>query len=170
MFYCVICVYVRRYTLAAYDYVFLEYDYKTFDVQPQPIQFLSQPDDHYTVPRADVTFVCSVTSFNGFPNITWFFNNTVIKTGSHYNNINNDGHTTSTLIIRNVSTDDYGDYHCCINEWNTVIRSRSGRLYGNILQYQLKQSVYFKQSNINDTDFSNFNKYSHKITIISKDL
>ena len=108
---------------------FLEYDYKTFDVQPQPIQFLSQPDDHYTVPRADVTFVCSVTSFNGFLNVLWYFSNTVIKTGSHHN-INNDGHTTSTLIIRNVSTEHHGDYHCRINDWNTTIRSRSGRLYG----------------------------------------
>ena len=98
-------------------------------MQPHPILFWSQPDDHYTVPRADVTFACSVTSFNGLPNILWFFNNTVIKTGSHYN-ISNDGHTTSTLIIRNVSTDDHGDYHCCINDWNTRIRSRPGRLYG----------------------------------------
>ena len=90
---------------------------------------MRQPDDHFTLPRADVTFICSVTLFNGFPNILWFFNNTIIKAGPHYNIIHN-GHSTSTLTVKDVSTEDQGDYHCCISEWKTKVRSRPGRLHG----------------------------------------
>ena len=102
-------------------------------MQPHPIQFLREPDDHFTLPRADIAFVCSSTIFNGFPNISWFFNNTVIKAGPHY--IIDIGQTTSTLTIKNVSTEDQGEYHCCISEWKTKLRSRSGQLFSKKLDY-----------------------------------
>ena len=98
-------------------------------MQPQPIQFLREPDNHFTLSGVDVTFVCSVTMFNGFSNTFWFFNNTVIEAGSHYS-ISNSGHSTSTLTVKNVSIEDQGDYHCHINDWKTKIRSAPGHLHG----------------------------------------
>ena len=107
----------------------LEYNVESFDVQPYPFQFLREPEDHFTLSRADVTFACSVITVNGFSNILWYLNNTVIKAGPHHN-ISNNGQGASTLTIRNVSIEDQGDYHCSISDWKAKTRSRPGRLHG----------------------------------------
>ena len=98
-------------------------------MQSHPVSFLSEPNDHITLPGADVTFVCSVAMPNSFSYITWLYNNTIIEGGIHYN-IKNEGQTTSILIIKNVSTEDQGDYHCRVRDWKTKVRSRSGQLHG----------------------------------------
>ena len=107
----------------------IDYNYQTFDVQPQPIQFSREPNDHFTVPRADVTFVCSVTISNGFSHTSWIYNNTIIKPGLHYN-ISNEGQSTSILTVKNVSAEDQGDYHCSVSDWKATVRSRPGHLHG----------------------------------------
>ena len=114
----------------------IEYD-DTFYVQQQPIQFSREPDNVFTLSRTDVTFVCSIKTSNGFSDITWLYNNnTVIKAGSNYK-ISSNVQGRSILMIRNVSIQDEGDYHCCVSEWRTKIRSRPGRLHG-------KEPVYHK--------------------------
>lgn len=108
---------------------FLEYNYQNFYVQPRPLQFLREPDDHFTLSTANVTFVCSVIMYNGLSEITWYFNNSIIKAGPHYN-IHSRGQGRSTLTIRNISAKDQGDYHCRVSDWKAKIRSRSGHLHG----------------------------------------
>ena len=108
----------------------LEYDFKTFNVQPNPIQFLREPDDHFTLSSVDVTFVCSITISNKFFEISWVYNSTkIIKTGGHYR-VSSEDQSISKLTIRNVSTKDQGDYHCFVSEWKTKARSKTGRLHG----------------------------------------
>ena len=108
----------------------LEYD-DTFNVQPQPIQFLEEPTDHVTLAGADVTFVCSTTVLmsNDFstPHTTWLYNNSIIESGHHYI-ISHNGN--STLTVKNVTSNDQGVYHCMVDEWRTNIRSRYGHLNG----------------------------------------
>ena len=115
-------------------YILLEYKYDTFDVQPHPIQFLREPDDHFAFSSVDVTFVCSLATSNGFSKIFWLHNNTMIEAGSHFS-INSMAQNVNTLTIRNVSTEDQGDYHCCVNDWKIKIRSKSGRLHGKQFGY-----------------------------------
>ena len=111
----------------------LEYD-DTFNVQPQPIQFLEEPTDHVTLAGADVTFVCSTTVLmsNGFstPHITWLYNNSIIELGNHYI-ISHNGN--STLTVKNVTSNDQGVYHCMVDEWRINIRSRYGHLNGKLI-------------------------------------
>ena len=108
----------------------LEYD-DTFNVQPQPIQFLEEPTDHVTLAGADVTFVCSTTVLmsNDFstPHTTWLYNNSIIESGHHYI-ISHNGN--STLTVKNVTSNDQGVYHCMADEWRISIRSRYGQLNG----------------------------------------
>ena len=98
-------------------------------MQSQPVSFSREPDDHITLPGADVTFVCSVAIPNGFSYITWLYNNTIIKPGPHYI-ISSENQNTSKLSIKNISTEDQGDYHCFVRDWKTKVRSRSGQLHG----------------------------------------
>ena len=104
---------------------------KTFNVQPQPIQFLEEPKDHVTLAGADVTFVCSITVLmsNGYstPHTTWLYNNSIIESGHHYI-ISHNGN--STLTVKNVTSNDQGVYHCMVDEWRIKIRSRYGHLNG----------------------------------------
>ena len=108
----------------------LEYD-DTFNVQPQPIQFLEEPTDHVTLAGADVTFVCSTTVLmsNDFstPHTTWLYNNSIIESGNRYI-ISHNGN--STLTVKNVTSNDQGVYHCMVDEWRFSIRSRYGQLNG----------------------------------------
>ena len=99
-------------------------------MQPQPIQFLREPDDHFAPSGAEVTFVCSIRTFNGLPDISWLHDNTVIKSGSYFKIRNKAGESTSTLTIKSVTAKHQGDYHCCVSDWKTKVRSRSGRLHG----------------------------------------
>lgn len=110
-------------------WLFLEYNYETFGVQPHPIQLLREPSDHYAFSSADITFVCALAISNGFPKISWFHNNTIIGAGPHYS-VSSKGQSINTLTVRNVSTEDQGDYHCCVYDWKTKLRSKPGRLYG----------------------------------------
>ena len=111
-------------------HVFSGYD-KTFNVQPQPIQFLEEPKDHVTLAGADVTFVCSTTVLmsDGLftPHTTWLYNNTTITSGDHYI-ISHNG--DNTLTVKNVTRDDQGVYHCHVDDWKIKIRSRYGHLNG----------------------------------------
>ena len=113
-------------------YVFhiLDYD-DTFNVQPQPIQFLKEPKDHVTLAGADVTFVCSTTVLmsNGYStaHTTWLYNNSIIESGHHYI-ISHNGN--STLTVKNVTSNDQGLYHCMVDEWRINVRSRYGHLNG----------------------------------------
>ena len=78
----------------------------------------------------DVTLLC--TNNQSSNSITWYHNNTIIDpAGPHYNITSND-HGTSILTVRNVTTDDQGEYHCCVSEWRNKVRSRSGHLKGKI--------------------------------------
>ena len=117
-----------------YSYVwccFTEYD-KTFNVQPQPIQFLEEPTDHVTLAGADVTFVCSTATFMSkdffIPHTTWCHNNSIVKLDHHYIISHNGSY--STLTVKNVTSDDQGVYHCTVNDWKIKIRSRYGHLNG----------------------------------------
>ena len=107
------------------------YDKNTFNVQPQPIQFFQEPNDYVTLVGVDIEFVCNATITTLDNNsITWYHNNTIIDpAGPHYNITSND-HGTSILTVRNVTTDDQGEYHCCVSEWRNKVRSRSGHLVG----------------------------------------
>ena len=100
-----------------------------FYVQPHPIHFSKEPNDYFSFAGTDVTFVCSLAMFNGFTETSWFFYNTIVKTGSHYN-ITSMDQATTTLTIKNISVQDQGDYHCCISDWRIKIRSRPGNLHG----------------------------------------
>ena len=105
-------------------------DYNNFHVHPQPIQFMEEPKDHLTVSGIDVTLAC--TNSQSSNSITWYHNNTIIDpAGPHYDITSND-HRTSILTVRNVTTDDQGEYHCCVSEWRNKVRSRSGHLKGKI--------------------------------------
>ena len=108
----------------------IEYD-DTFNVQPQPIQFLEEPKDHVTLAGADVTFVCSTTVLMSndisSAHTTWQYNNSTIESGNHYI-ITHNG--SSTLTIKNVTSNDQGVYHCMVDEWRITIRSRYGHLDG----------------------------------------
>ena len=110
----------------------LEYE-DTFNVQPQPIQFLEEPKDHVTLAGADATFVCSTTVLmsNDISSprtmATWLYNNSIIESGHHYI-ISHNG--SSTLTIKNVTSNDHGVYHCVVDEWRIRIRSRYGHLNG----------------------------------------
>ena len=108
----------------------IEYD-DTFNVQPQPIQFLEEPKDHVTLAGADVAFVCSTTVLMSndisSPHTTWQYNNSTIESGHHYI-ITHNG--SSTLTIKNVTSNDQGVYHCMVDEWRITIRSRYGHLDG----------------------------------------
>lgn len=108
----------------------LGYD-KTFNVQPQPIQFVKEPTDHVTLTGESVTFVCSTTS-DGLskPGIIWFHNNSKIRSGHPHYNISHNGSSTGILTIINVTVDDQGLYHCCVDDWKAKIRSNYGRLNG----------------------------------------
>ena len=110
-------------------YFLIGYNYNTFYVQPHPIQFTREPNDHFIFTGTDVTFVCSLVMFNGFIETSWFFNNTILKTGLHYN-ISSMGQGTTTLTIKNITAQDQGEYYCCVSDWMTKIRSRSGQLHG----------------------------------------
>ena len=110
-------------------YFLIGYNHNTFYVQPHPIQFSREPNDHFGFTGTDVTFVCSLTMFNGFTETSWFFNNTILKTGPHYNITSMDQGTT-TLTITNISAQDQGEYHCRVSDWMTKIRSRPGHLHG----------------------------------------
>ena len=109
---------------------FSGYD-QTFNVQPQPIQFLEEPTDHVTLAGADVTFVCSTTVLmsDGLSDLhtTWLHNNNIIQSGHHYI-ISHNGN--STLTLKNVTSDDQGIYHCIVDDWRTKIRSRNSHLNG----------------------------------------
>ena len=104
---------------------------RTFNVQPQPIQFLEEPTDHVTLAGTDVTFVCStkvlMTDDYSKPNITWLYNNITIKSGHHHIYYYNG---SSTLTVKNVTSNDQGVYHCEVDEWRIKIRSRYGHLNG----------------------------------------
>ena len=129
----VVCCYIVLSAINGYGnflFFFSEYDYQTFYVQPQPIHFLTEPNDHFTVPGVDVTFVCSVTISNDFSHINWFYNNSIIEAAGPRYIINNEGQSISTLTVKNVSIEDRGDYHCCVSDWKTKIRSRPGKLHG----------------------------------------
>jgi len=117
--------------MSCYLYFILYTDYDDhlgFNVQPQPIQFLKEPDDCYAFSGATITFVCKAILDDY--SITWYHNNTIIDpTGLHYNITSND-YGTSILIVRNVTTDDQGEYHCCVSEWRNKVKSRNGYLKG----------------------------------------
>ena len=106
--------------------MFTGYDQK-FQVHPKPIQFMEEPTDHLTVPGTDITFVCN--SSQSLYYTTWYHNNTIIEPGPHFN-ITSDDHGTSILTVRNVTTDDQGEYHCCVSEWRNKVRTRYGHLKG----------------------------------------
>ena len=113
----------------------VEYD-DTFNVQLQPIQFLEEPTDHVTLAGADVTFVCSTTVLMSndisTPHTTWWYNNSIIESGHHYI-ITHNG--SSTLTIKNVTSNDQGVYHCMVDEWRIKIRSRCDHLNGKYTVY-----------------------------------
>ena len=113
-------------------YVFHISDYNnTFNVQPQPIRLLEEPKDHVALAGADVTFVCStivlMSNDISSPHITWLYNNSIIESGHHYI-ISHNG--SSTLTVKNVTSNDQGVYHCIVDEWRINIRSRCGHLNG----------------------------------------
>jgi len=120
----VVLIYVFYVHISGYD--------NTFNVQPQPIQFLKEPKDHIAVAGTDVTFVCATTVLisNGFhtPSTTWLHNNVKIKSEYHYTISHND--STSMLTVKNVTSNDQGVYHCYVDDWKIKIRSRYGRLNG----------------------------------------
>ena len=118
-------VFEVSYVLSSSVYIFV--GYSGFHVHPQPIQFVEEPTDHLTVPGTDVTFVCTSSQNN----TTWLHNNTIIEPGPHYN-ITSDDHGTSILTVRNVTTDDQGEYHCCVSEWRNKVRSRYSHLTGKL--------------------------------------
>ena len=113
-----------------YIFHIIGYD-KTFNVQPQPIQFLEEPKDLVTVAGADVTFVCStrvlMSNDISSPYITWLYNNRIIESKHHYI-VSHNG--SSTLTVKNVTSNDQGVYHCEVDEWRIKIRSRYGHLNG----------------------------------------
>ncbi|XP_065909622.1 uncharacterized protein [Dysidea avara] len=110
------------------SYSMLGYDERTFNVQPHPVQFLQEPNDYVVLVGVDIKFVCSttITTLNS-NSINWLHDNTIIEPGPHYN-ITSDGHGTSILIVRNVTTDDQGEYHCCVNEWKNKVRTKYGHV------------------------------------------
>jgi len=122
---------MRTFKFSNYTYYFLEYD-KAFNVQPKPIHFSEEPKDHVTLAGADVTFVCSIRMSMSvgmtMPHTTWLYNNTKITSG-RYHIISHNG--SSTLTVKNVTTDDQGVYHCCLDDWKIKIRSKYGHLNGN---------------------------------------
>ena len=107
---------------------------------------MEEPTDHLTVPGTDVTFVCTSSQNN----TTWLHNNTIIEPGPHYNITSND-HGTSILTVRNVTTDDQGEYHCCVSEWKSKVQSRYGHLKSKYLHtitssYYIQYDLAFIQS------------------------
>ena len=92
---------------------------------------MEEPTDHVTLAGADVTFVCTTTVLmsDGLsePQTTWLHNNNIIQSGHHYV-ISHNGN--STLVVKNVTSNDQGVYHCNVGEWKTKIRSRHGHLNG----------------------------------------
>ena len=109
-------------------YVFHISDYNnTFNVQPQPIRLLEEPKDHVALAGADVTFVCSTTVLMSndisSPHITWLYNNSIIESSS------------STMEVKNVTSNDQGVYHCMVDEWRIKIRSRCDHLNGKYTVY-----------------------------------
>ena len=82
---CTYCLTTAAVMITCVFYI-VEYD-DTFNVQPQPIQFLEEPTDHVTLAGADVTFVCSTTVLMSndisSPHITWLYNNSIIESGHH---------------------------------------------------------------------------------------
>ena len=115
------------------SYSMLGYDERTFNVQPHPVQFLQEPNDYVVLVGVDIKFVCSttITTLNS-NSINWLHDNTIIEPGPHYN-ITSDGHGTSILIVRNVTTDDQGEYHCCVSEWKNKVRTKYGHVVGKFL-------------------------------------
>jgi len=117
-----------------HDIIFhdIGYDEKSFKIQPQPVQFTQEPNDYIVFLGVDINFVCTmtITSLNN-NSITWFHNNAIIEPGPHYN-ITSDDHGTSILTVRNVTTDDQGEYHCCVSEWRNKVRSRYGHVAGKL--------------------------------------
>ena len=112
----------------------LGYDATTFNIQPEPVKFSQEPNDYFTLVGVDIKFVFNATIPTlGSNSITWYHNNTIIDpAGPHYNITSND-HGTSILTVRNVTTDDQGEYHCCVSEWRNKVRSRSGCLVGELV-------------------------------------
>ena len=100
-------------------------------MQPQPIHFSKEPKDHVTLAGADVTFICSIAMLMSVgitvPHTTWLYNNTEI-TSERYHITSHNG--SSTLTVKNVTTDDQGVYHCRLDDWKIRIRSKHGHLNG----------------------------------------
>ena len=49
----------------------------------------------------------------------------------------------SILTVRNVTTDDQGEYHCCVSEWRNKVRSRYGHVVGKLFHSGLPSTLQF---------------------------
>jgi len=72
-------------------------------------------------------FTCSVTGC-GHLNITWYRRGDSLPTKSESTEISSPTVTTSTLIIPNVTNDDFGRYYCVVWANSRGARSKVGML------------------------------------------